>query len=39
MKFIILGHPGTDNGREGKSKRAGKNVKNGSKEIKKREED
>ena len=33
MKFIIIGDPGTDSGGEGKSKRAGKNVKNGLKEI------
>ena len=39
MKFIIIGDPGTDSGGEGKSKRAGKNVKNGLKEIKKREKD
>ena len=34
-----MGDPGTDSGGEGKSKRAGKNVKNGLKEIKKREKD
>ena len=39
MKFIIMGDPETDSGGEGKSKRAGKNVKNGLKEIKKREKD
>ena len=36
---VFMGDQETDSGGEGKSKRAGKNVKNGLKEIKKREKD